>query len=142
MFLKFESVTLNIFYIAHWVIPWFILTLGMYTLVKFVRGYIDKSAYTNAEHRLFVVFRKLMRIQGLTGLVYFVWVGLITHSLPIYRVAHGIVMFVAAVILSFGARWKNEDAATRYLNNFYVLLASFLIMLVGLALVPSSTTGR
>lgn len=141
MFLKFEAAGLHVFYIAHWVIPWFILALGMYTIVRFVRGYIDRQAFTQAEHRLFVVFRNLMKIQGITGLVYVVWSGLITHSLPTYRITHGIMMFVAAIILPLASRWKNEDDATRYLNHFYLMLASFLIMLVGLALVPS-VTGR
>ena len=141
MFLKIEAAALHIFYIAHWVVPWLILILGMYTIVRFVRGYIDKHPFTNAEHRLFVIFRNLMRIQGATGLVYMVWSSLITHSLPSQHIAHGLTMFVAAIILSLASRWKNEDDATRYLNHFYLLLASFLIMLVGLALVPS-VTGR
>jgi hypothetical protein len=45
------------------------------------------------------------------------------------------------VILRLSDLWKNADDSTRYLNNFYVLLASFIVMLVGIALVPS-TTGR
>ena len=141
MFLEFEVVVLKIFYIAHWIIPWLILALGMYILVKFVRGYLDNCAYTNTEHRLFIIFRNLMKIQGVTGLIYFIWSGFVTHSIPVYRISHGITMLVAILILRFGARWKNEADATRYLNNFYVLLASFLIMLVGIALVPS-VTGR
>jgi hypothetical protein len=141
MFLKFESVALHVFYIAHWVVPWLILALGMYTIVRFVRSYIDRLPFTQAERRLFVIFRNLMKIQGVTGLVYVVWSGLITHNLPGYRISHGITMFVAAIILPLSSRWKNEDDATRYLNHFYLMLASFLIMLVGLALVPS-VTGR
>jgi hypothetical protein len=138
---EFEAAMLHIVYLAHWGIPWLILTLGMYTVVRFVRGYIDKQTFTDADQRLFVVFRELMRIQGLMGLIYFVWSGLVTHSFPTYRILHGITMFVAAMLLSYSARWKNEDSAARYLNNFYLLLASFLIMLVGLALVPN-TFGR
>jgi hypothetical protein len=141
MFLRFEAAGLHVFYIAHWAIPWLILALGMYTIIKFVRGYIDRQPFTQAERKLFVIFRNLMKIQGVTGLVYVVWSGLITHSLPMYRVTHGVTMFVAAIILPLSSRWRDEDDATRYLNHFYLLLASFLIMLVGLALVPS-VTGR
>lgn len=130
---------LRVFYLAHWGIPWLILILGMYTIVRFVRGYIDKRTFADADQRLFVLFRELMRIQGLTGLVYFFWSGLVTHGFPIYRIAHAMIMLVAAMILRLSSRWKNEDDATRYINNFYLLLASFLIMLVGLALVPSTS---
>ena len=142
MLLKLEDAVLHIFYLAHWVIPWFILLVGMYMIVKFVRGYLDKLAYTDNERRYFLIFRYLMIAQGLTGIIYFVWIGFLTHDLPPYRIAHGIIMFVAAMILRLSRRWKNEDDAALYLNNFYILLASFLIMLVGLALVPASATGR
>jgi len=141
MFLRFEAAALHFFYLAHWAIPWLILTLGMYTIVRFVRGYLDKNPFTEAERRLFVIFRNLMKIQGATGLIYVVWSSWVTHTLPTYRIAHGLTMFVAAIILPVASRWKNEDDATRYLNHFYLLLASFLVMLVGLALVPS-VTGR
>ena len=141
MFIKFEAVTLHIFYLVHWSVPWLILVLGVYIIVSFVRGYIDKRPFTSAESRLFAIFRNLMRIQGITGLIYFAWSGLITHTLPIHYISHGVTMFVAAMLLPMSSRWKNEDDETRYLNNFYLLLASFLIMLVGLALVPNATGG-
>jgi hypothetical protein len=136
MFLKFEAAALNFFYLAHWIIPWLILILGMYTIVRFARGYTDKLAFTNAEYRLFVIFRNLMKIQGATGLIYAAWNSLITHNLSVHRILHGITMFVAAIILSLGSLWKSEDDAARYLNHFYLLLASFFVMLLGLALIP------
>ena len=127
----FQSAILKFFYLAHWIIPWFILAVGLYTSVKFVRGYLDKLVFTDVDRKLFSTFRELMRIQGLTGIIYFIWTGIITHSFPLYRISHGLTMLVAAMILRFGGRGKNEDDAARYLNNFYVLLASFLVMLVG-----------
>lgn len=136
MFLNFDAIALRIFYIAHWVVPWLILIVGMYTIIRFVRGYTDKLAFTDAERRLFMMFRNLMKIQGATGLIYATWSGLITHSLPVHRILHALTMFVAAIILSLGSLWKSEDDATRYLNHFYLLLASFFVMLLGLALIP------
>ena len=133
---------LQFVYWAHWIIPWFILILGMYLIVSFVRGYIDKRSFTTMEDRLFGVFRYSMVVQGATGFMYFSWSGFVTGYFPLYRIAHGVVMFIAGLILGLSPRWDNVDDATRYLNLFYVLLASFLIMLVGLGLVPASTTGR
>jgi len=142
MFLKLEAALLQFFYLAHWVIPWFILLVGMYMIVKFVRGYLDRLPFTDNERKYLVAFRYLMTMQGVTGIVYFVWSGLLTQDFPVYRIAHGVMMFIAAMILRFAPRAKSADDATLYLNNFYVLLFSFLIMLVGLGLVPASTTGR
>lgn len=125
---------------AHWLVPWLILMLGMYLLVKFGRGYLDKSIFTEHDQKRLVIFRVLMIAQAVTGLTFFAWSGL-TVGFPAYRVWHGLIMFMAAVILRLSDLWKNADDSTRYLNNFYVLLASFIVMLVGIALVPS-TTGR
>lgn len=137
MFLEFEVAALHFFYLAHWAIPWLILILGMYTIVRFARGYIDKRSFTQAERRLFVIFRNLMKIQGATGITYFVLRSVITHTLLIQYMLHAGTMFLAAMILPLASRWENEDDATCYLNYFYLLLASFFIMLVGLAFVPA-----
>ncbi len=131
---------MHIFVSAHWLAPWLILIIGMYLLVKFGRGYLDKSVFTDGDQKRLVIFRALMIAQSVTGLIVFAWSGL-TVGFPAYRIWHGLIMFVAAVILRFSDLWKNADDSTRYLNNFYVLLASFFMMLVGIALVPS-TTGR
>jgi len=133
----FQSAILRFFYLAHWAVPWLILILGLYAIVKFVRGFIDRSTFTDADRKLFSGFRDLMRIQGLTGLIYFLWTGFITKDFPLYRISHAVLMLVAAMILRLGSLWKNEDDATRYLNHFYLLLASFLVMLVGISLIPN-----
>ena len=136
MFLKFEAAALHFFYLAHWIIPWLILILGMYTIVRFARGYIDKQPFTQAERRLFVIFRDLMKIQGVTGITYFALRSFIAHTLSGHYMLHAVTMFIAAMILPLGSLWKSEDDATRYLNHFYLLLASFFVMLLGLALIP------
>jgi len=133
----FQSAILRFFYLAHWVVPWLILLLGLYAIVKFVRGYIDKSTFTDTDRKLFSAFRDLMRVQGLTGVIYFTWTGLVTKDFPLYRISHAVLMLVAALILRLASLWKNEDDATRHLNHFYLLLASFLVMLVGISLIPN-----
>jgi len=132
-----QRAALRFFYVSHWVVPWLILTVGLYAVVKFVRGYIDKQIFSDADRKLFSTFRDLMRLQGLTGLIYFLWTGFVTKDFPLYRISHAILMLVAAMILRLASLWKNEDDATRYLNHFYLLLASFLIMLVGISLIPN-----
>ena len=73
---------MRIFYIAHWLIPWLILALGMYAIVRFVRGYMNESAFTNADRRLMIVFNSLMGLQGLFGLIYFIGGVFITNIIP------------------------------------------------------------
>ena len=128
---------MQILYIAHWSIPWLILTIGMYAIVKFVRGYMNEVAFTDADSRLVIIFSGLMDLQALIGLIYFLWSGFIIDAFPAYRIGHGIIMLIAAIIPHFSPLWKDTDSSTRYINNFYLLLASFLLMLVGISLIPA-----
>jgi Na+/H+ antiporter NhaC len=128
---------LRILYVAHWTVPWLILVVGMYALVKFVRGFIDKSVFTDIDQRLFTRYSGLLDLQAMLGLGYFLWSGFVTDDFPVHHVLHGVTMFVAAVIPHFSSHWKASDDSTRFLNNFYLLLASFLIMLVGISFIPN-----
>jgi len=127
---------MRIFGVAHWLIPWLILVLGMYAIVRFVRGYINDKAFAEADRRLVAVFSGMMDLQVAIGLVHFLWTGFAGIGFPLYRVLHGIIMFIAAIIPHFSSYWKNSDDQTRYLNNFFLLLGSFFLMLVGLSLIP------
>jgi len=129
---------MQILYVAHWLAPWLILIMGMYTLVKFVRGYMNESAFTDADRRLMSAFSGLMDLQAATGLIFYAWRGFTTAGFPAHRFFHGMIMFVAVVLPHFSARWKDADDSTRFINNFYLLLASFLLMLLGISLIPSA----
>ena len=122
---------------AHWLIPWLILVVGMYAIIKFVRGYINEGEFTDTDQRLVSMITGLLDLQATVGLVYFLWSGYVGIGFPTFRFTHGIVMFVAVVIPHFSSRCKNADSSTRFINNFYLLFASFLLMLVGISLIPA-----
>jgi len=77
-----------------------------------------------------------MDLQGALGLVFFLGTGFAGIGFPIDRILHGTVMLFAVVIPHLSAIWRDADDKTLFLNNFYILLASFLLMLVGLSLIP------
>ena len=120
---------------AHWLLPWLILLLGMYDIVRFARGYINGLTFTRIDHRLVAIFSGLLDLQAALGLIFFLVTGLEGIGFPSNRIMHGIVMFVAAVIPHLSQRWVGADDQTRHLNNFFIILGSFLIMLVGLSLI-------
>lgn len=128
---------MQLLYIAHWLIPWLILVVGMYTFVRFVRGHIDDQTFTGADRRLVIVFTGLMDLQAAAGLLFFLSSGSASVGYPVYRILHGIVMFIAVVIPHLSFFWQAPDeSSTPYINYFYFLLASFLLMLVGMAIIP------
>lgn len=111
---------------AHWILPWLILVICMYDIIRFARGYINELAFTKTDHRLVAVFG---------GLIFFLVTGLEGIGFPANRIMHGTVMFIAALVPHIASRWVGADDKTLYLNNFFILLTSFLLMLVGLSLI-------
>lgn len=121
---------------AHWLVPWFILIMGLYSIIRYVRGYINNDTFMDTDRRLMSTFVGLMDLQATTGLTYFLWSWYAGIRYPTSVSLHAMIMFIAAVIPHFARIWKKADSSTRYLNGFYVMLASFLLMLVGLSLIP------
>ena len=128
---------MRILHIAHWSIPWFIGAVGLYALVKLARGYIDNSAFTEKHLRLVRIYSGLLDLQATIGLIYFFWRGIQIDGFPLYRFLHGITMFIAVLIPHFSSYWNDADDSTRYLYNFYLLLSSLLLTLLGLSFIPS-----
>lgn len=120
---------------AHWTLPWLILVIGMYAVIRFARGYIHEAAFTKIDQRLVAVFSGLMDLQGALGLIFFIVTGLEGIGFPSNRILHGSFMLVAVIIPHISSRWGDSDDQTRHLNNFFGILSSFLIMLVGLSLI-------
>ena len=120
---------------AHWFLPWLILVIGMYSAIRFVRGYINERAFTKADQRLVTIFTGLMDLQGMLGLIVFLGTGFARIGFPIDRILHAIAMFTAVVAPHLSMLWKTADDQTRLINNFLAILSSFLLMLFGLAFV-------
>ena len=130
-----ESIV-NFLYSVYWWISWVILLVGMSAIIRYARGYISGKVYDGVDRGLMAGFTGLLDLQAVTGLIFFLWSGVSGPGFSVYRVPHGVVMFFTVVIPHLSALWKHTDDRTRYLNNFYLLLTSFLLMLVGLALIP------
>ena len=66
------------------------------------------------------------------------WGILVVGLIAIIKFARGYMngrSFTAALVAHLTRRWESADDQTRFLNNFYVLLASFALMMIGVTLV-------
>jgi uncharacterized membrane protein YphA (DoxX/SURF4 family) len=45
-------------------------------------------------------------------------------------------MILAAVIAHLSARWKNADSATRFRDNLFLIVGSFILVLIGISILP------
>jgi hypothetical protein len=121
--------------IAHWSLPWLILVIGLYSIVRFTRSYINEASFTKTDQRLIAVFSGLLDLQAALGLIFFLVTGLEGIGFPSNRILHGSVMLVAAIVPHFSSRFADVDDRSHHLNNFFIMLASLLLMLVGLSLI-------
>lgn len=129
---------MRVFFILHWSIPWFCAAVGLYALVRLVRGYVNESAFTDRDQRFIRIYGGLMDLQATVGLIYFFWNSIQNDDFQPYRyLLHGLTMFAAILIPHFSTRWNNTDDPTRYIKNFFLLLSSLLLIVLGLALVPA-----
>jgi len=120
---------------THWWIPWGILVVGLIAIIKFARGYMNGSSFTAADRKLMAGFSGLIDLQATIGVVILLLTGFAGIGFPANRILHGITMITAALVAHLTRRWESADDKTRFLNNFYVLLASFALMMIGVTLV-------
>ena len=121
---------------AHWLMPWFIVVLGLTAMFKFARSHVDEKPFSETDRRLVVVFSGMMDLQGGIGLFLFFRRGLAGEGIPMYLVFHAIAMFVAVLIPHVSLNRTGTEEASLNLQYFYTLLATFLVLLVGISLVP------
>ena len=77
-----------------------------------------------------------MDLQVTLGIIPLLWNGFMGTGLPRYRLEHGLIMIVAAVVAHLSARWKNADDPTRFRNNSLLIIGSLVSVLIGLLVLP------
>lgn len=125
---------IRFFFDLHWWVAWLILVVGMSAMVRYVRGYLRGADWSDLDSRLGKALRSLLSLQGALGFIFFLSSGLAGSGFPIRHVAHGVVMMFAIGVAHLSARWAKTDDQTRFLNNFFAILTSFILMLVALSI--------
>lgn len=125
---------MNVLLMAHSVLRWLILLLAVITIAKYLIGWFGNSPFKSMDRGLMSGFSGLMDLQVTLGIILLLWIGFTGGGFPISRILHGVVMMVAAVIAHLSARWKNADDRTRFQNNLFVIVASLVLIVVGIVL--------
>ncbi|NLE52672.1 MAG: hypothetical protein GX613_14845 [Chloroflexi bacterium] len=115
---------------------WIIVLLAVAAIVRLAIGLFGRQEYDRSSRILTLLFSISVDIQVLIGLVYFVWQGIENDLWPRYRFEHLAVMVVAAIVAHLPARWRGAPEITRYRNGLLVVLATMVIIFVGVVLLP------
>jgi hypothetical protein len=120
----------------HSILRWVTIIVAIAMLIKFAIGWLGKKPYDDTASRLTSAYKILMDVQLLLGAFYLVLSGLLGFGFPSYRITHLVIMVVAVVLAHLVTLWKDKTDGVRYRNGFFMLLASVLVVLIGVSLLP------
>lgn len=129
---------MNILLMIHSILRWVILLVAAIAIVVFLVSWLRRSQLQGMDRGLMSGFSGLMDLQATIGIVLLVWSGLAGLGFPRYRIEHGVIMVLAAVVAHLSARWKNADEPLRYRNYFLIILASLVMVLIGISVLPGA----
>ncbi|HSJ87624.1 MAG TPA: hypothetical protein VK909_10480 [Anaerolineales bacterium] len=127
---------MNILLTVHSWLRWLILLVAVVAVIKFLIGWLSKSVFQGMDRGLMAGFSGLMDLQATLGIILLLWSGFSGAGFPLYRLAHGLIMIVAAGIAHMSARWRNSDDNTRFLNYLFLIFGSLILVLIGISILP------
>ncbi len=131
---------MNILLMIHSILRWVILLVAVIAIVVFLVSWLRRSQLQGVDRGLMSGFSGLMDLQATLGIVLLIWSGLAGVGFPRYRLEHGLIMVLAAVVAHLSARWKNAEEPLRYRNYFLIILASLVLVMIGIAVLPGAFT--
>jgi hypothetical protein len=129
---------MNILLMIHSILRWVILLVAVIAIVVFLVSWLRRSQLQGVDRGLMSGFSGLMDLQASIGIVLLIWGGLTGLGFPAYRIEHGLIMVLAAVVAHLSARWKNVEEPLRYRNYFLIILGSLLLVLIGISILPGA----
>jgi hypothetical protein len=122
----------------HSILRWVILLVAVIAIIVFLVAWLRRSQLQGVDRGLMSGFSGLMDLQATLGIILLIWGGLGGIGFPAYRIEHGLIMVLAAVVAHLSARWKNVDGPVRYRNYFLIILGSLLLVLLGISVLPGA----
>ena len=118
---------------AHVVLRWLILLIALVAIVKYLIGWLSNGQFKGMDRGLMSGFSGFMDLQVTLGIILLLWSGFSGAGFPVYRILHGVIMIIAAVVAHLSARWKNADDRTRFQNNLFIVAGSLVLVVIGTA---------
>ena len=138
--LSLQENMMNILLMIHSILRWVILLVAVIALVVFLVSWLRRSQLQGMDRGLMSGFSGLMDLQAFVGIILLIWGGLGGIGFPTYRIEHGLIMVLAAVVVHVSSRWRKTDEPLHYRNYFLIILASLALVLIGISVLPGVLT--
>jgi hypothetical protein len=119
----------------HSLTRWVVLLAGLVGLGKFLWGWLGKQEWTQNDRIIGSMFVGLMGLQTLLGIIMILWFT-VSASFVREQWEHAVTMLIALGITHLLFRFrKAEDHQKRFRNSFFTILASFVLVLLGITVI-------
>lgn len=112
---------------------WIVVVLAVVTLLKFVAGLVQGSAYDALAERLMRFFGISLMLQWLVGIVLFIAMGQFNVG---YRWEHAVTMTIAVGVVEMLTRRKGAADSVRYRNGVIAIVVALALIYIGVARLP------
>jgi hypothetical protein len=129
---------MGIVLMIHSLVRWAIVLVAIVGIVWYAIGLLQKKSWDKMANGISKGFSGLMDLQGLLGLIYFLWSGIALSIWPRYRFEHLILMFVAIFVSHLPTRLKAETDAIKYRNGLLVIVGVLLLVVVAILPLPGN----
>ena len=126
----------RIMLILHSVNRWLLLLVGLIAVGRFLMVWLQNRQNERLDRGLMSAFTGLMDLQMLLGIIVFITAGIQQGIWPRFRFEHAFIMIVATVIVHLSMRWRKSPVAVRARNNVIVIVIAFVLIFVGVAMLP------
>jgi hypothetical protein len=125
-----------ILFTLHSYFRWVIVLVGLFIIVKYAIGWLQKSNFSSLDNRLSKNFPILMDIQVTIGIILLVWGGLAGAGFPRQRLEHAVTLIIATGVTHMLSRWGSASAPQRFRNRMLVVIATFILIFLGVFVLP------
>ncbi|MEW5985651.1 MAG: hypothetical protein AB1791_03360 [Chloroflexota bacterium] len=121
---------------VHSIVRWLIVGVGVLAVLDLAVGWLFRRPFGQRDRGLVAAFTGLMDLQVLLGIIFLVWSGLAEDGFPFYRIAHGLIMLVAAGAAHLNVRWKTSPDRLRFRTALTAIVIALLLVTAGVAVLP------
>lgn len=110
----------------HGEVRWLAAIFAILVLIKFGLGWAQGSKYSKLDGGLLMGYSITISLNMLLGFLNLIWL------FSLAGVLHGVIMLTAVGLSHAPAKWKRSgDDTLRFRNTFFCILASIILVFIG-----------
>jgi multisubunit Na+/H+ antiporter MnhB subunit len=135
---------MDIIRFLHSGVRWLVVIAAIVALVYMAFGLLQKRSWDGRAHRVLAVFSMLVGTQWVIGLVMMVSLGTQTGFGIRHFWEHLVLQTVALVVAHAHYMYRRREMSdgNRYRNGLIVVVATLVIVVVGIAVLPAGIQWR